>query len=265
MNILDVTLEDFLVFGMALIRMSGLVVFMPFFGSDYFPRTARAGFVVFLALVVFPRAAQTIPEDFRMDLFELAALACREAVIGLVMGQVASFFFSGLQLGGELIGQQIGFSLANIIDPMYDTQVGLISFVYFLVAMGVFVGLDLHLVLLQILALSYEFVGVGEAVFTPELLQKISALFGDIWVVAMQTGGPILAIMMLVSVIQGFISRTMPQFNIIAIGLPMQTVIGLTALMLGLEAYCQTVAMLSERLLTDLNTLVELLGPAEAK
>ena len=261
MDIVTVTLDQYLVFGMALARMSGLVVFMPFFGSENFPRTARVAFAALLALVVFPHAQRTLPQGFSMDLYELATLAMRELAVGLVLGQVAAFFFSGLQVAGELIGQQIGFSLANVFDPMMGEETGLISYLQLFLGLVIFVSLDLHLAMMEALALSYESVGLGAATWNGEVLEKTAQMFGRIWETGLQTGGPVLLVMMLLSVVVGFVSRTMPQFNIQAVGLPAQTVVGMLALMLMMRVYCQAVAYLGHELISDLYTVVDLMAP----
>jgi flagellar biosynthesis protein FliR len=40
-TILEITLQEYLLFALVLVRMSGMVVFAPFFGGENLPRRAR--------------------------------------------------------------------------------------------------------------------------------------------------------------------------------------------------------------------------------
>lgn len=260
-SIIDVTLDQYLIFGMTLVRMSGLVVFAPFFGGEDIPKRARIGLAVMLSFIVFPIAAATVPEDMPLAWFDLAALAVRELFVGLVLGFVAGFVFAGCQLAGELAGQQIGFALANVVDPVQDQEVGIISFFKFLVALAIFLSVDLHLAVIRILVLSYEAVGVGRAVLRVETLEQVSRMFGEIWETGLRTGGPLLLVMFMVSVVVGFVSRTMPQFNIIAFGLPARSTVGMLALFIAMRPFCQAALYLCIEMVRKVDVLVLTLAP----
>lgn len=261
MNIIDLTLNEYIVFAMILIRMSGLVVFAPFFGGENLPQRARIGLAVFLSFVVFDHAAATLDVPLKLSWLELGVVAVQELLVGLALGYAAGLVFSGAQLAGELIGQQIGFTLANVVDPVSESEVGIISFFNFTLMVALFLALNLHLVMIKILASSYDFVGIGKAVLRPDMFGHLSYMFGQIWDISLQLGGPILLLMLLVSVIVGFLTRTMPQLNIIVIGLPSRTLIGLLALFMSIRTIIDVSAVLCVQMLEDIQYLVQLLGP----
>jgi flagellar biosynthetic protein FliR len=261
LNIVDLTLNEYLIFAMVLIRMSGLVVFAPFFGGENLPQRARIGLAVFLSFVVFKDAAAGLSGPLELSWITLGMLAGKELLIGLAVGFASGLVFSGAQLAGELIGQQVGFTLANVVDPVTESEVGIISFFNFTMTIAVFLSLNLHLLLIKILALSYRYVGIGEVVLRKEMFGHLSYMFGEIWDYALQIGGPILLLMLLVSVIVGFLTRTMPQLNIIVIGLPSRTMIGLLALFMAVRPILEVAGILCAQMIEDVSYLVELLGP----
>jgi flagellar biosynthesis protein FliR len=262
MNILNLTLQDYLIFFFCLLRMSGLIVFAPFFGGQDFPVRARIGFAVFVSFLAFPYAAQTMSAPLALSGPLLVALTAQEVFVGLVIGFAASLVFLGAQMAGELIGQQLGFSLANIFDPQLEEEVGIISFFQFSLAIVIFFMLNLHLVLLEILVNSYRVVGLGGAVLRGDLIQQIGDMFGRIWTTAIELSGPVLLVMLLVSVVVGMLARTMPQLNILSVGLPAQVFVGLLALYFGAKPFILTMGWLCRRMLDDLQIVVTVLGPA---
>jgi flagellar biosynthesis protein FliR len=265
LSLLDLTLNEFLIYVLVLIRMAGLVVFAPFFGGENLPQRARIGLIALLAFLVFPAAAKTFSEA-PLSLVDLGVLGLREALVGIALGFGASLVFAGAQLAGQLVGQQLGFALANVVDPMTDQQVGLISFFNFMLALVVFLGLNLHLLLLRVLAMSYDLVGLGEAVLNPDFMDDgygggLLVMFGHIWENTVQIGGPVLAIMLMVSTVVGFLVRTMPQMNIMVVGLPSRSILGLLALSLVIRPFVETVGVLSEEMIRDVQLLLRYMAP----
>ena len=261
LSLVELTLNEYLVFALVLLRMSGLVVFAPFFGGENFPQRARIGLAVFLSLLVFPSAMETLHGmGLPLNLVELAVLGIREIFVGIVIGYASGLFFTGVQLAGELIGQQIGFALANVVDPITEQQVGLISFFKFSLTLILFLGLNLHLFMMEVLAYSYRMVGLGQSVMHIELVDGVSELFGRIYAIGMITGGPILLVMLMISVTIGFLVRTMPQLNIMVVGLPLRTMVGLLTLMVAIRPFAHTVTFVSERFMRDVSDLVVLLS-----
>jgi len=265
MSPLDLTLNEFLIFVLVLLRMGGVVVFAPFFGGDTFLRRARIGLAVFFSFCVYNRAEATLGGmELPLSLIDLALLCTQEILVGLAFGYAGSLIFTGAQLAGEVIGQQIGFTLANVVDPVLDQEVGIISFFQFSLAMAIFLALDLHLVFLYVLGSSYEVVGLGAMTLRLEFLEHLGIMFGGIWDSAVQLAGPVLLVMLLVSVVVGFLVRTMPQLNIIVIGLPSRVLIGLLTMVFGVKPFMRTMAALCEGMLYDLQLLLQFLGPEQA-
>jgi flagellar biosynthetic protein FliR len=260
-TLVELTLNEYLIFALVLLRMSGLVVFAPFFGGENFPQRARIGLAVFLSVLVFPSAGETLHGmGLPLNLVELGVLGIREIFVGVVIGYGAGLLFTGTQLAGELIGQQIGFALANVVDPITEQEVGLISFFKFSLTLILFLGLNLHLFMVQVLSYSYEAVGLGQSILRSELALALIELFGRIYQVGVISGGPVLLVMLMVSVTIGFLVRTMPQLNIMVVGLPLRTMVGLLTLMVAIRPFCHTVTYLADRFMRDVAGLVHLLS-----
>ena len=236
---IDSMLASYLFFGIVLVRCSGLAVYAPFFGSEYFPLRARIGLVVFFALLMFPYARQTAVVPTTLGATELGLLVLQELTVGLSLGFLSSLVFMGAQLGGQLIGQQVGFAMANVIDPTTDEQVSLIGFLQMNLALLVFLVAGLHLAVVNVLKFSYEQVGIGTLVydrFAMEINHQATCHMNSMFLVSLRLAMPVLLVMLLNSVVEGFITRTMPQMNIMVLGLPLRVALGMTALMCMMPA-----------------------------
>lgn len=231
----DRMLLAYLIFGLTLVRCGGLAVFAPFFGADQFPVRARILLAVFLAIPMYPLAASTVVMPTRLGMPELAILTLQELSIGLVIGFLSSLVFMSAQLAGQLIGQQVGFAMANILDPLTGLDVSIIGFFKMNLALVVFLVAKLHLGVIWVLKLSYDHVGVGALAFRSMVspLPQIASEEGHLlYVTALQLAIPVLVIMLLNSVVEGFVTRTMPQMNIMVLGLPLRVALGMTLLLL---------------------------------
>ena len=103
-------------FLLMLVRMSGLFVTAPFFGSRNVPGRIRMSLAFMCALLLFPmvfRPELVIPDT----LLPFAFMVIKELLVGLVMGFTAYLFFTAVQMAGQLLDMQIGFGIVSVFDP----------------------------------------------------------------------------------------------------------------------------------------------------
>ncbi|MDR3210302.1 MAG: flagellar biosynthetic protein FliR [Planctomycetota bacterium] len=234
-------LVAFIVFGLILVRCGCIVLFSPFFASELFPGLLRIFFIGGFSLLMIPTAARTAEIPRYLDLIQIGILVMQEFTLGMAIGFLASLVFSGIQLAGEIAGQQIGFSMANVVDPLTNVDVPLLGFMNMNIAMLLFIMGNLHLVIIYIVGKSYEFVGIGtmmpEVVLDP-LLRMTLIEAQRIFSLGLQLAIPISLVMLLNSVVEGFITKTMPQMHIMVLGVPLRVVLGLTSLIFIYPIIC---------------------------
>lgn len=112
---MDTLLHGISAFMLIFCRMTAFFVVSPIFSSRTVPTTFKVGFSGIIAVVILLTIgpSQAIPNDLGYVLFIL-----REVLVGLLMGYVANLIFSVIQMAGSFIDIQIGFGIANVIDPM---------------------------------------------------------------------------------------------------------------------------------------------------
>ena len=123
--------------------MAALFGTMPVFGSNMAPVRVRLGVILALSLAIFPVVRPLLPPA-DPSLVALAILIISEAILGLLVGFTAQMVFAAVELGGTIIGYMMGFAAANVYDPQSQRQVSVISQFQNVIAILIFLSLDVH-------------------------------------------------------------------------------------------------------------------------
>jgi flagellar biosynthetic protein FliR len=210
---------------LVLARIGGLVVSAPMFGHLLVPPRVRAALAIALAAVLTP--VVPAPAALPQDLWALGAAVATESLLGALIGIVAQFVFAGVQLGGQLAGMQMGFGLANLIDPQSQSQITIIAQWEALLALLVFLAVDAHHLMLRALLESFRIAPPGGIGVGGLGLRGTIALAGDMFVVGVRVAAPVLVSLLLTNAALGVLSRTIPQVNVFVVGFPLNVGVGL--------------------------------------
>ncbi|MGH7894689.1 MAG: flagellar biosynthetic protein FliR [Candidatus Binatia bacterium] len=245
-------------FLLVLARLSGLVLAAPIFGHLLVPMRVRAGFVGIVALALAPVVGG--PRVEPTSLWGLAALVAMEGAVGVLIGFVAQLVFAGVLLGGQVVGLQVGFGIADLIDPSAQAQATVVAQWQQLAALLVFLVLDVHHVVLRALLESFRVAPVGHVVLSGAILQGTIAQAASLFAVGVRIAAPVLITLLLVNGALGVLARTIPQLNVFAVGLPVNVGVGLVVLGASLPFTVRFLVGQFDDLGRVLETLVESLG-----
>jgi flagellar biosynthetic protein FliR len=221
-------IPDVASFLLVLARIAGLLGVAPFFGHLGLPLRVRAALAVILSAALAP-AVVGAPPAFDGP-WALAGAVVTESVVGALVGLSAQFIFAGVQLGGQLAGIQMGFGLANLIDPGSHPQVTVVAQLQELLALLVFLALDVHHLLLRALVASFHAAPAGGAVLPGAGLSGVVGLAGDLFVVGARVAAPVLLVLLLTNAALGVLARIIPQVNVFVVGFPVNVGLGLIVL-----------------------------------
>ena len=185
------------------------------------------GLVTAMALFPAVDAASWVNER---SLLGLALLAGREVLLGAALGLVASFVFMAVRMAGSLLGVQMGFSFANVVDPWTSTEVSVVAELQELLAVFLFLLVDGHHLLFRALAFSMTRVPPGSPLDPGPMLAALVPLAGGMFLATIQIGAPILGALFLTDAALGFVARAVPQMNVFIVGIPVKIAAGLLLL-----------------------------------
>jgi flagellar biosynthetic protein FliR len=152
---------------------------------------------------------------------------------------------------GFLASSQIGFSMAQMNDPVNGQQSDVISSLLALVAIFVFFAIDGHLVLTTILGQSFHAWPVGQGLGSI-VLQTVALNLGWVFAAAMLLALPIVFSTMVVQIGFGFLNRVAPSLNLFSLGFSLVTLFGLMMLV-------QLVRFIPEHYIQLTNAVLEML------
>jgi flagellar biosynthetic protein FliR len=130
---------------------------------------------------------------------------------------------------GFLASSQIGFSMAQMNDPINGQQSDVVSALLGLVAILVFFAIDGHLVLVGVLGQSFLAWPVGGG-YHPLLLQTVALNVGWVFAAAILLALPIVFSTLVVQIGLGFLNRVAPSLNLFSLGFSLVTLFGLMML-----------------------------------
>jgi flagellar biosynthetic protein FliR len=214
-----------------LVRPGMLIGTTPAFGSSYAPIPVRIGLIVLISLVLMPVVA--LPASLAPA--AMAFIALREAMIGLALAFSVQLVLVSAELAGHLAGFQLGFSYASLVDPQSGARNSVMSALYGMLALFVFLAIDGHHEMLRALAASYDAMPVGAWHVEGNIGMLVARMFGLIFTVGLQLAAPVILVLMVVELALGLMARTMPSLNLMMSGAPVRLLIGLIAVMATLQ------------------------------
>ncbi|MES9898406.1 MAG: flagellar biosynthetic protein FliR [Sedimenticola sp.] len=207
-----------------LIRVGAMIVSAPVFSSRQTPKIYSIGLTLILTWVLIPVIPQ--PPVVEPLSYQAFIMVLQQVLIGFAIGFVLQMVFAALVFGGQALAYSMGLGFAAMMDPQNGVQVPVVSQFYLILATLLFVTIDAHLVLIEMLAQSfhtfpvsmdglsrnslYDIVGWGSRMFSAGLLMAL----------------PVMAALLLVNLGLGLIGRAAPQLNIFAVGFPFAIIIG---------------------------------------
>lgn len=232
-------------FLLVLFRIMGLFVFVPVFSNAAIPANIRVLLAVALSCCLWHSVpSRTIP----LTLIDLTVAVACEMGVGLLLGLATLLVFTGAQLGTHMISQQMGLAMAAVYDPMFEQQSTVIEQLAFWLNLVVFLTIGGHRELIHALMYSYHTVPMGQSPPPELMLQYTLASLQMTYHVAVQVAAPGLVAFFISTLVMGFVAKTMPQINLMTIGLPANLMVGFIMLMTGLAAW----ATVAHRSWTDM-------------
>ncbi|MEM0984268.1 MAG: flagellar biosynthetic protein FliR [Planctomycetota bacterium] len=212
---------------LVMLRFLGLMFAIPLLSAGMMPARVRGMLAAMFAVAAFgliPPQAREVPS---LDLLELVPLMLGEVGIGYVIGLAAFLPFLAIEIGGYLIGYQMGFSLAQAFNPAIETNLNSIGSMIFYLAVAAFVFLGGFDRIFGAVLLTYDTIPIGLYRPGTTALDLIVALVSSATETGVRLSGPAFGSAMVVLVAIGFVMKTMPQLNVMSVGFALKIIVGI--------------------------------------
>lgn len=218
-------------FLLPLFRITALLMFMPIIGTQLVSARIRLYFALAICLVIMP----TLPPIPVIDAINLQAFIwiAQEILIGAMLGFVLQLFFQVFVIAGQIVAMQMGLGFASMIDPSNGISVPVIGQVFTILVTLLFLAMNAHLVVFEVLTESFFTLPVGGG-FLVDSYWEIANKLGWVIGVALLVVLPAITALLVVNLAFGVMTRAAPQLNIFSIGFPLTLVLGLVIVWIGM-------------------------------
>lgn len=244
-----------------LARVGGVVTFFPLIGAQLVPVRARVLLALGLAWAIRPYVP-VIALDSDTALFTGVSIIAGELLVGAAMGFTAQAALAAFETAGQFLGFQMGLTLSSIIDPLSGEQTSSVSVFYRLIAGTIYILLDAHHAFLLAMRESYSWVGAGLAAPGASFAEGVTAVTAGLLVLAVRIAAPALLILFLMDIALLLAARALPQVNMLILGYPVKTAIGLLAMAAGVSTLPRLVGLSLETALRQARGLAGSLSGA---
>ncbi len=225
----------YLGFIMVLLRISAFFMSIPIFFPKGAPSTVKIGFCVVFTFLILPGVnyenVNLINNNTALIIFSVA-----EVTTGLALGYITKFCFFSAQMAGQLMDFQVGFSMMSMFDPISNENVTLLGRLLYWVSMVMFFVVDGHHMLIRAIIDSFNTVNIGKFILSQQSAMMMVKIFIEFFTLGLKIAVPIILIIIITDLSMGLVSRTVPQLNVMILGMPIKILVGLSCFALVLPA-----------------------------
>jgi len=212
-------------FILVLARVSPLFVLAPVFSSKMLPARARGIAAVALSFGLAPWALHG--HQVPLDVMALSGMVLKELLVGLAYAFALGAVFAAVSVAGSLLDTAMGFSFGSLVDPITGNQSQILSQLYAMVGILVFIAIDGDHWMIEGLARSYDLVPIDKMPSINALVGGADKAFVSIFTSALELAAPVLLAVLITDAAMGMVARVMPQLNVFAVGFPAKIAVGL--------------------------------------
>ncbi len=212
-----------------LFRIGAMVMAAPVFGAQAVPARVR----VVLALAITAVTVPLLPPMPAVEVFSPPAvlIVVQQVLIGAAMGFAVQMVFSAVITGGQVVAMQMALGFSLMIDPQNGAQTPVLSQLYVMLVILVYLAVDGHLVLIDVLVQSFRVLPVAPEGLAPGDLWRLVEWGAFIFSGAVGIALPAIASLLVVNFAFGIMTRAAPQLNIFAVGFPLTMMLGFAVIL----------------------------------
>ncbi|MFT7616426.1 MAG: flagellar biosynthetic protein FliR [Planctomycetota bacterium] len=211
------------------VRCLALVGPLPIFGQGGTSRMARVGLGVALGTILSLLADIDQFDDPGQSLF-LAVMVLKESLFGFILAFIVLISFATLRICGHIIGEEMGFNMASIQDPITGVNSQLIAHLFESIGMMIFFMTNGHHVIIRALARSFEVYPVGKFDMSREFFSALVLFSSGMFASALQVCAPVFVALFAIAIALAIVARVAPQLQVMQFAFPAKILTGLILL-----------------------------------
>lgn len=205
-----------------LVRITSFILVCPGFSFKGLPNIFKIALSASITIMVYMVTPELVVPD---ELLYFFILAVKEVLFGLAIGYVSKLVFATIEIAGQLIDFQVGFSMASVYDPSMGANASNYGRIYYWISICIFFILDMHHKIIATLIQSFTYIPLGTPNIGSISIEGIVNLFAIIFELALNLAAPMIIVVLVTDMVLGVISKTVPQINVLMLGMPLKATV----------------------------------------
>uniref|UniRef100_C6E8D2 Flagellar biosynthetic protein FliR n=1 Tax=Geobacter sp. (strain M21) TaxID=443144 RepID=C6E8D2_GEOSM len=253
------SLADLIPLALVLARVAGLFSAIPMFGARLVPARVKMGLIFAMTLLIFPVIKpHAVPNV--SDSLGLMLLVLQEALVGLTLGAVSQFIFAAVEFCGQLVGTQMGISMAAQFDPATQNNVPTMAIFQGALATLLFLAFNVHEHFIRGIVDSYRVIPLGAWHVSGGLMKFFIETSTGIFIIGIKLAAPVSVALLATSVALGIVARSFPAMNVFMVSMPLSIGIGFVILGISLPVFVRVLQGSFGQVVDQMRTLFRLLA-----
>lgn len=231
-----ITLGALAAFVFPLCRIGAFLATFYVLSGNTFPMMTRALLALTLTVCLLP-SIPALPEGlYPFSLMGVITVA-EEVLKGLAIGFMTQFLAQIFTLAGQAIAMQTGLGFASLVDPVSGTNAPVVGQFFTILVTLVFFAMNGHLYFIRLMLESFTTIPIGSGMLPPEGLYSMAAFGSYMFQAAVSMALSAICTMLIVNFTLGVMTRAAPQLNVFSLGFAISMVVGMSAIILSLNAF----------------------------
>lgn len=226
---------------LVLIRITTFFLAVPVLFPKSFPNTVKVLLLLTISFMILPNINISHVGDINSN-YLLLSQVIAEVITGLILGFVTNLCFVAIRVAGNLMDIQAGFAMMTLFDPSTSSNVTLIESMFNMMATMLFFIANGHHVLIGAIIDSFSKISIGSFITYDKTIMMIARNFSDFFTIGLKIALPIVLIILITDIVMGLVARTVPQLNVMILGLPLKILLSLGMIAFTLPIFSKFIA-----------------------
>ena len=253
---MNILVTDFVLVLLIFIRIISAFAATPVYSHASIPSQVKVFLSIVIAYIIF---SLTSPANIAVsfNVWWLFAMAIKEIIVGLIIGFSLNLVFYGFNFAGTFIGFDMGLAMAQVMNPVEETNGNVIGEVIYFLALMIFFIIKGHQYVIRALAFSFQIIPIGEFKASEQLFNLIIKYSSMVFIISIKIAAPILVSFFLIHIAEGILARMIPQMQVFFVTQPLKIGIGFLLLITILPVYFYVIKNLLQDFEEKLYTIVQ--------
>jgi len=233
--------EQAFVFFLLLLRITGIIIFIPLFGDVNVPPTIKLLLSISITYFFF-RIFQIQEVSFStLNALEIFLFIIKEFALGVIIGYLFRLTFFIVSASAEAVSQTSGFAASRMFNPQMNQTSSVIGDLFFFMAVFMFFAVKGEVLLLRVIHHVCTFIPLGHLEINEGALKALIGTGSLILQIAARLAGPFLFCILLVNMGMGIAGRLVPTLNVMALSFTITLAASLWLIWLFLPFYVNAI------------------------